>query len=395
MHSQPDSGQWGQCEAGALRIEYSRGVMEQVRAAAVDGFMAARHGGVEVGGVLFGQWDGDSVRITGQLPLPCEHALGPGFKLSEKDEAALAALLAEAAQAGLQAVGWYHSHTRTGLEMGTEDLQIHRRYFPEPWQVALLVRPYRLDDTRACFFVPQPGSGGLLVACGEFAVTPYIGPPPEPLPLPTGLPGAEAELVAAPEPGPAAVPAPAAKGRLRRRWVWLFAAATLLQAGGWMAWTHFSGKVTPLGLKLSEKRGWLLISWDTQSSAVKQAQGAIMEISDGARQTRLELSPLQLREGSVWYSRESERVEVRLRLSRRWRAPLEESALFLGEAPPTPAPSQESGAVEQALRERDELIAEIERLRGELRSQRARNAELEQAIRLLRQRLEIEAARGR
>ncbi len=41
----------------------------------------------------------------------------------------------------LQVIGWYHSHGVLGLQLSGRDMEIHRRYFPDPWQTALIVVP--------------------------------------------------------------------------------------------------------------------------------------------------------------------------------------------------------------------------------------------------------------
>ncbi len=41
----------------------------------------------------------------------------------------------------LQVMGWYHSHGVLGLQLSVRDMEIHRRYFPDPWQTALIVVP--------------------------------------------------------------------------------------------------------------------------------------------------------------------------------------------------------------------------------------------------------------
>src|SRR5262245_57990678 len=70
-------------------VEYSHAVMETVRVQAVNGYNAFGHGGLEVGGVLYGERRGEIVRIADSAPLECDHSLGPGFMLSKADEAAL------------------------------------------------------------------------------------------------------------------------------------------------------------------------------------------------------------------------------------------------------------------------------------------------------------------
>ncbi len=386
MPKDPAPAEWEVREAqpGGLRIEYSRAVLEEIRSAALEGFLAAPHGGVEVGGVLLGEFREGAVRISAQRPLACEHARGPGFILSESDHAALAGMLEAAAAEGLHAVGWYHSHTRGGLMLSAEDWAVHQRHFPQPRQVALLVRPYRTDDVRAAFFCRDAGRSGRPAAVEEFSLTPL---------LPTARPKPADSAEQAPAREAAGAPSPPARRR-GGGWRPLVLAALLLEAAGLAAWSYYSGRDAPLGLRAAESEGRLEVRWDPNALAVRRARRAILEIADGPDNARLELSPAQIRAGRYSRSRLSDRVEVRLRLERWWGAPLEEAVLFVGELPPLEEPP-EAEALREALRERDQLAAELERVRGELRSQRARTAQLEQLNRLLRQRLEIEAARGR
>ena len=144
-----------------MDIQYSHEDLETLRAEVVDGFYKLARGGLEVGGVLFGRRGGNSVRITASRPMACEHAFGPSFILSEKDEAGLKALLDSAVDdpelSGLVPVGWYHSHTRSEISLSEQDLKIYERYFPERWQVSLVLRPEKMKPTRARFFLRGPG----------------------------------------------------------------------------------------------------------------------------------------------------------------------------------------------------------------------------------------------
>jgi proteasome lid subunit RPN8/RPN11 len=42
-------------------------------------------------------------------------------------------------------VGWHHTHPGFGVFLSGYDLFIHRNFFPEPWQVALVVDPRRQE----------------------------------------------------------------------------------------------------------------------------------------------------------------------------------------------------------------------------------------------------------
>src|SRR5438067_12356836 len=81
-----------------LTIEYSLDVLQEIRAAATNGIRQLSRGGLEVGGVLFGERGEDSIRISKWRPIDCEHARGPAFLLSQNDRMALRELLQNAAQ---------------------------------------------------------------------------------------------------------------------------------------------------------------------------------------------------------------------------------------------------------------------------------------------------------
>jgi len=155
----------------AFEIEYSPRVLDDIRLAVVDAFFSLPRGGAEIGGILLGKWEEGHVSITGFQPLDCEHALGPSFTLSPRDQTQMAELIAAARRNGpdRQPVGWYHSHTRSEIFLSDADLAIHNRYFPEPWQVALVLKPHTFEPTRGGFFFrDSTGSIKSEASCQEF-----------------------------------------------------------------------------------------------------------------------------------------------------------------------------------------------------------------------------------
>ncbi len=431
-----------------LRVQYSLSVLEQVRRAVLDGFYSLPRGGVEVGGVLYGTHENGLVRISAFRPLPCEHALGPTFVLSENDEAALADLLAGPrigrGLEGLVPVGWYHSHTRSDVSLTQEDLALYDRYFPEPWQVALVLRPYRQDHTRAGFFLRESdGSIRSHSSYREFTLSPpsrkaQVQAPPgsslngprgpagkpgggrEPAPAegkapaarvtakPATLPAAQAAPQPVPpapwpqvQPGPHAnesmivsVP-PSHPVRRRRRfhWAWLAWAVFVAMVGvALAARTYWGlGAVVPVNLRALDVNGQLVISWDRVRPVLQARKGAL-DVMDGTRKVHFELDPERLRSGSFTYTRRSERVDLRMTIFRDRLKPIEEVLTFLGH----PAPLHQSAVpadAAEAIRRRDEALREAEALRKALQAQNARVDELERAIKALRQRLELESGR--
>ena len=159
----------------AFTIEYSARAMDDIRLAVVDAFFSLPRGGAEIGGVLLGKHEGRRVTITGYVPLDCEHATGPSFVLSANDHTKLAEILASARgnPSGTQPVGWYHSHTRSDIHLSAADIEIHKRYFPEPWQVAMVLKPHTFQPARAgLFFWEADGSIRATTSYQEFVLEP-------------------------------------------------------------------------------------------------------------------------------------------------------------------------------------------------------------------------------
>src|SRR5580704_4957352 len=96
-------------------IECTPRVLDDIRLGIIDAFFSLPRGGAEIGGVLLGRFATGRLSISGYQPLECEHAFGPSFTLSANDFARLKEILAalEANPGSPQAVGWYHSHTRS------------------------------------------------------------------------------------------------------------------------------------------------------------------------------------------------------------------------------------------------------------------------------------------
>jgi len=55
----------------------------------------------------------------------------------------------------MEVAGWYHSHTRSEISLTDADIGIHDRFFPKPWQVALVLRPLAMRPTEVGLFVRE------------------------------------------------------------------------------------------------------------------------------------------------------------------------------------------------------------------------------------------------
>ena len=152
-------------------VEYDRHALDDIRRAVSEAFFSFPRGGVEIGGILLGKWSDGRLTISGSASLDCEHASGPSFTLSERDRDRLAELIASHQAAGAQVGGWYHSHTRSGIFLSDADREIHRTFFPEPWQVAFVLKPDTTRPTRVgIFFHDAAGDMRSDAAYNEFAL---------------------------------------------------------------------------------------------------------------------------------------------------------------------------------------------------------------------------------
>lgn len=114
-------------------------------------------------------------------PLASEHEQGPSFELSLKDcdglDRLLSAAPADADLNGLVPVGWYHSVSRGDLRLTPGDLTVCARFFPEPWQIAIVLKRSRKQPVSGGFFCPRhAGSSDPRLPLCEFS-TDSLPPP--------------------------------------------------------------------------------------------------------------------------------------------------------------------------------------------------------------------------
>jgi proteasome lid subunit RPN8/RPN11 len=159
-------------------IEFAPGKLDDIRIAVVDSFYKVPRGGIEIGGVLFGKRENGRLLVHDYRRIETEYLTGPSFRLSENDQAGLRTLLQETTfpDPDLRPVGWFHSHTRSGIHLSESDLGIYHQYFPEPWQIAMVLKPDTLGGVRGGYFFRQ--ATGLVKSDApveEFALQPYFG----------------------------------------------------------------------------------------------------------------------------------------------------------------------------------------------------------------------------
>jgi proteasome lid subunit RPN8/RPN11 len=113
----------------------------------------------EVGGILVGQWCVDE---NNQQFIVIEHALparytrqGSVYLTFTQDSLVDIHDQIDTNYKGEKIVGWYHTHPSMGVFLSHYDTWLHSHFFPEPWQVALVVEPVKAT---AGFFIRQKNS---------------------------------------------------------------------------------------------------------------------------------------------------------------------------------------------------------------------------------------------
>jgi proteasome lid subunit RPN8/RPN11 len=101
----------------------------------------------EVGGVLVGKWCLDAetcqqfIVVVAALPARFTQQ-GSVFLTFTQDSLVDIHAKIDLLFPGEAIVGWYHTHPRMGVFLSSYDTWLHEHFFPEPWQVALVVEPH-------------------------------------------------------------------------------------------------------------------------------------------------------------------------------------------------------------------------------------------------------------
>ena len=318
-------------------------VIDRLSAEIMRGFGALPKRGAEIGGVLLGTIEKGSqtiVRVEDFEPVPCEYKRGLSFLLTGEEEAAFRDACERAqpdASRPTYAVGYFRSHTRDGLSLAPEDVELLERYFPSPAHLALLVKPYATKVSVASFFFREdgvfPSEAPLEFPFRRRELMGEEAPPRrsmlERVPRRRERAG-ELRTIPAEEEISETVPAPAgpayaytspSKSRVRAGWVWIPLSFVFLLLGvllGFQTALTIGSKVSgaagdySLGLTVTKEGDNLSVRWDREAPAVRAAQKGVLEIEDAGYTKPVDLDVAQLRNGSILFTNSSKDVRFRL-----------------------------------------------------------------------------------
>jgi hypothetical protein len=321
-------------------------VVDRILAEVMRGFGAVPKRGAEVGGVLLGAIEpGDPtiVRIEDFEPVECEYKRGPSYLFTHEDGAAFEDAVRRwqpEESRDSYAVGFYRSHTRDGLSLAPEDVELMDEYFPSPSHVALVVKPYGTKVSLGGFFVREDGAFPQTTPL-EF---PFRGrelsgeeAPPRrsmlerrpreralrTLASPPAADAAEGEIefAGSRQPEMAYATTLPSKSRLRSS-IWIPLSFVFLLFGvalGFMialarppSGSSVGAADFSLGLSVAKEDDDLRVKWDPQSPAVRAAQRGSLEIQESGLSKVVDLDTANLQSGKITVQKQTDSVHFRL-----------------------------------------------------------------------------------
>lgn|GEM_PF-6877359 len=359
-------------------IECAPRVLHTVCLEAVLGLRKLARGGLEVAGVLFGARADGLIRVLAVRPIECDHQFGPSFVLSATDEARLQEMLAnfrsDAQLASLELLGCYFSHSRHAAALTERDIELCNRYFSQAGQIALTLIPSSTGGVQGTVFARD--AHGTFAYCHEFEYSVLNKVPRETVrlppsqidrkpaspvkaaasshheivqsePRPSGPVAPASHNLAESEPqlpaGPVSVSRPLASryGAFKVRSGLLASFLILI-----VCWPSRSIPAKQVLLRFTDSDHKLIVHWDADRAAVREATLGILDIRDGDREPQhVSIGADLLRRGWIGYERKSELVRISFSLVGRGTT-VSESAIYFAPAhtDATPAPPEARAA---------------------------------------------------
>ncbi len=342
----PDYWSW-EASGAPANIRVNLDVVDALSADVIQGFNALPRRGVEVGGMLVGRRDADTVYIERFESVPCEYRFGPSYILSDQDKREFEARRAAIERDGQDSIlGFYRSHTRRDLQLEPSDLEVIQRWFDDPASLFLVVKPLDISHLVAEFFFFHDGKLRMESAGREFpfkgrgfAAIPTPKPPPFAAPARSAAtPAGEvpAKQIPPPRPEPPRRPPPtpaftrpAPRGFFAKYWEAIAALFLVLCAAGLFWWQHSGSDdsdtadqpapaTTPapasLGLDVKPDAGVWHVTWNPGLPLIEGAGHGVLTIEDGSLHNRVPLDRNQLRSGGVPYRHMGDDVSFRLQI---------------------------------------------------------------------------------
>ena len=352
-------------------IQIDHSAMDRMNVEVMRGFGVTRRRGTETGGVLLGTIDRRSTKpliyIRDFEVVPCEYASGPSYVLSTGDRDRFKNVISKwqpSLDRDIYAVGYFRSHTRDGFALDERDAGMVREFFPDPLDVALLIKPFATRSATAGFFLKE--KGGLVTASTPFEFkfeTPGAGTSPVVERVP-GEPDSKLGGNSVPSRPPSTAPQPVrvdssshrepmppppsvGSGARSRALTAAFCLALLAfgVACGYeyarsdlrnrRAATNLAGPgglpnsdLYSMQLQAARAGNSILIRWSREAGPVQAALHGVLTIAEGQDSKDVKLGFAELRSGTAMYPIRGSEVRLRLEVFFRDNRSFVESAVY-------------------------------------------------------------------
>lgn len=313
--------------------------MNRLRQRAVDNFHALPHGGLEIGGILFGRVNPNArtplrVEIAAERPIACSHSAGPAFILNADEQNEISSMLErsrlDAEIAPLSILGFWASHGRSQLALTPDDLELYKKLFPHPWQIVMVLKPANGSPTRGAYFYRAGGRISPHNPQHDFYAEPHLATvPPNTGDVPSSAryqPVVREKREEPPPPEPPPAPAPRVASRVPLSGLAFFLAAAAIAGSGLtyfavneVQWSPGGAPRDPpvnssLNLELFSAGDSALVHWNANSAEIESASHGELDIEDGGSEQTVPLNLPRLRIGHLRIKANSPNVSATLKI---------------------------------------------------------------------------------
>ncbi len=264
-----------------LSVECVPGLLADIRDFVATTYYSKHEHGVDLGGILLGQRDGDRLLVLSWVPIERGSDATAHFYLNPSDERSLSQQLSRLDQSH-HVLGWFRSRNSGTLRAEDHDRDLHQKFFPGA-PLLLIIRPSHQRPSDAHFFMLSSDS--------------------------TFLPINKLQLLPPQIPGVSLSPTHAAPASHRTAWTLrsaLFQAVTLFAVFSLtlfcsllvLQWFELANRSLPketLNIQIKNTGADLNVTWNNSASSILSSDAA--QISFGGE--KLKLSRSELIRGSL------------------------------------------------------------------------------------------------
>ncbi|MGH9628105.1 MAG: hypothetical protein ACRD7E_07165, partial [Bryobacteraceae bacterium] len=260
------------------------------------------------------------ILIDGVESVRNEYLDGPFYMESETNHRLWDAVLRQRHPADGEVVGFYRTQPSGELSLGPEDLNFLARYFADPSNVVLLIKPLPRETPVAGFFFWEDGTIQSQSSYKEFPFSPtgldlrMLAPPDMMTPVHRPQVPPRHSYPPMDDLGEWQAPKESASWGTA---LWRYRLALALVVGALLFGFLYirspyptaldrqpqaSAVASPIGLKVERDGNDLLMSWNRSANGITTAQRGVLSITDGYDRKSMDLDTRQLQTGRVLYS---------------------------------------------------------------------------------------------